>query len=186
MAEGTGIEPVTASLRSLGLASRRNATLPAFLVNVMVREGGFEPPKSPRSERGAFASLTTPGWCRRSDSNRHYTGPQPVDSANWPTTALMVGPAGFEPANLLLLRQPLCHLATGPWRKRRGSNSHPCEGRQFSRLLTLPTVHASERYSVVTREICYDSRNEDRLRSDRYERAVSRKVRIIRTEAILT
>lgn len=174
MAEGKGIEPLRVSRRGLGLASQRITALPAFR---MVGEGGFEPPKSPASEAGAFASLTTPRWCRRADSNRHYAASQTADSASWPTSALMVGPEGFEPSNLLLLRQPLCHLATGPWRKWRGSNSHPGKGRQFSRLLTLPSVHASERYSVVRGCLSYDSRNEDRLRSNRSDRAASRKAR---------
>jgi hypothetical protein len=148
MAEGRGIEPLCAVRRSLGLASQRITALPAFRV---VGQVGLEPTKSPRSERGAFANLTTARWCRRADSNRHYAASQTADSTNWPTSARMVGPLGFEPRNCLVLSEKLCHLATGPiWRKRRGSNSHPVRATVFK------TVDATIRPRFRTRLNLYE------------------------------
>jgi hypothetical protein len=68
MAEGKGIEPLHAFRRDLRLASECITALPAF--RIVVGQVGVEPTKSPRSERGAFTSLTT---------------------------ARMVPPVGFEP-----------------------------------------------------------------------------------------
>jgi hypothetical protein len=107
----------------------------------MVGQVGVEPTKSPRSERGAFANLTTARWSGRRDSNPHYAASQTADSASWPTSGEMVGPEGVEPSNDASFElAAYASSATGPWRRVRGSNSQVLSDRLFSRQLGLPAV----------------------------------------------
>jgi hypothetical protein len=128
MAEGAGIEPAIpdGKPRLSKPAQYRSASLP------MVGRVGVEPTISPRSERGAFTSLTTARWCRRSDSNRHCTGSRPADSANWPTSAY--GPSRWTRTStdqgLSLTPLPIGLATDGAGRRNR-----TCTGPGLSRLL---------------------------------------------------
>lgn len=124
LAPARGLEP--------RYAPSKGAVLPLDEAGTkMVGEAGFEPAKSPRSERGAFANLTTrPIWSARSDSNRHFPAPQAGDSASWPTCGWWAGQdsnlhhAGFKAA-------ASASCATGPnalcrgWRRIQDSNLYP-------------------------------------------------------------
>ena len=94
MAEGTGIEPVSHfwEPRLSKPVQYRSASLPRN-----GRPGGSRTHKSPRSERGAFANLTTGRWSARSTSNRHYQAPRAWASASWATRRI-VGREGVEPS----------------------------------------------------------------------------------------
>lgn len=182
MAEGTGFEPVHASRRDLRLAGECFASQPAF--RRMVGEVGFEPTASPRSERGAFASLTTPRWSARSDSNRHYPAPRAGDSASWPTCGN--GGRGrirtFTSATFEVAASASC--ATRPWRRVRDSNPQP-NGYGVAVFGTAGLPVGLTLRTLSVNEKSYDSRDDrkDRLRSD--DNAVSRKARVIRGVAIL-
>lgn len=202
MAEGRGIEPLSASQRSLDLASRRNATLPAFRVVAsagvepascrstgecmppcfnaeMVGQVGVEPTKSPRSERGAFANLTTARWCRRADSNRHYAASQTADSTNWPTSA-NGGSAQIRTEKLSRLERDALPFSYGPVAESEGLEPpavSPVTVFGTARPACRPTLRSV--FSCTSWVESYDSRNADRLRSDRYDSGVSRKARVI-------
>lgn len=183
MAEGTRIERVIAFLRSLGLASQRITALPAFRKQ-MVGQVGVEPTKSPRSERGAFTSLTTARWCRRLESNRYYAVSQTADSANWPTSA-MDGRGGIRTLTVPVLSGvPLPVGLHGRWRSVRDSNPQP-DGYGVAVFgtagLPIGLTLRTQNYEIGK---SYDSRDrKDRLRSD--DSAVSRKVRVIGSVAIV-
>jgi hypothetical protein len=155
----------------------------------MVGQVGVEPTKSPRSERGAFTSLTTARWCRRSDSNRHCAAPQTADSANWPTSASNGGPGEIRTLTERLLRSPHLPvvLPAHVWRSVRDSNPQP-NGYGMAAFGTagLPvgrTLRAIE--NGCETDLRYDSRD-DRLPSERYDSAVSRKARVIEVSDRIT
>jgi hypothetical protein len=200
MAEGRGFEPLIAFLRSLGLASRHDAALSAFRGGVgrsrtcfvslyrrvhssmlrrrqMVGQVGLEPTESPRSERGAFANLTTARWSARSDSNRHRVAPRATASASWATRGEKWA---WKDSNLhspRFERGASASWTTGPWRSVRDSNPQPVGyGVAVFKTADLPIgLTLRTLFSCMGRRRRYDSRDrKDRLRSERYGKPVSR------------
>lgn len=215
MAEGRRFERLRVFRRGLGLASQRITALPAFRMvarggieppvftawvtglqpaafaalqprRKMVGQEGVEPSKSPRSERGAFTSLTTARWCRRQDSNLHCPAPQAGDSASWPTTAKWWASKDSNLHGAVLETAASANCARGPWRRVRDLNPQPVSAVTVfgtARPAYSPTLRTL--FSCTKGIVRYDSRK-DRLRSERYDSAVSRTARVIGSEISIT
>jgi hypothetical protein len=203
MAEGRGIEPLRASLRDLRLAGECITALPAFRVGgagwirttsvslyrrvhcqlmlprrKMVGQVGVEPTESPRSERGAFANLTTARWSGRKDSNLHSTASQSVASASWATSGKWWATKDSNLHRTALEAVASASCASGPWRRVRDSNPQRClpvTVFKTARPACRPTLrNAIQLYEWDWR---YERDRKDRLRSEEYE-TVSRRARI--------
>jgi hypothetical protein len=75
----------------------------------MVGSRGFEP-RSARSERAASANCATSRWWPRADSNRHWTGSQPVASARIGLHGH--GPSGWTRTTTTRVKSPACCIDT--------------------------------------------------------------------------
>lgn len=231
MAEGRGIEPRTAFAEprrskpaqchsaSLPMVARGGFEPPMFTAWVtglqpaaftvlqprrkMVGPVGVEPTESPRSERGAFANLTTARWSGRLESNQHSAASQTAASAYCATSGKWSrrlesnqhlpdfsrthspdvlrrdgGPRRIRTFTGRLLR-PL-HLPVvleARWRRVRDSNPQPVLAVTVFGT-ARPAYRPTLRLFSCTGKGSYDSRDVNRLRSNRYDGAVSRTARI--------
>ncbi len=216
MAEGRGIEPLSpcGQPRRSKPVQYRSASLPRMVAwggiepprlrrtialqaiprpyrstTPMVGAGGFEPPKSPASEAGAFASLTTPPWSGRWDSNPHCAASQTADSAGWPTSGRT---SNGGPRRIRTYTSPSFELgasaywASGPLAESEGLEPpavSPVTVFGTARPACSPTLRTL--FSCTNGIECYASRD-NRLRSERYDSAVSRRARVIGSAAIVT
>lgn len=142
MAEGRGIEPLSpkGQPRLSKPARCHSASLP------MVREVGLEPTESPRSERGAFANLTTRACDGRHGGSRTHTA-QALNLLTLPVGLRAVGAPRWirTSTNQGLSLTP---LPVGLAARSAGRRIRTCTGQGLS-LLLLPV----ERVQRVWRRV---------------------------------